>query len=312
MPTFFTKIHRRLSGTPKSSSSPGQSSLEDSIADSSRVSQSHLATAPRTYERTDRLINLSALLSDQPLSPDPYQREWFKRVNVAVRKHLDNEGILSHDYEHVLRVVMNTQRLWLAEKHHTWARDVDVMAMYTTTLVCCVGQEENEWGVSPIATLTETETEVQQDRQCNKIRDFLDGLKVPPQVAGPASYIASFLSFPRERSNPEALDVAINDFPALKIVQDAQRLDSLGAAGIARAANFMGSVSIVESLKLVDERFAHYPGLMKTKTGKKDAEKAWGVMQAFREGLLEQVDCEEILEAEEAEVLYKGIGHARG
>jgi len=298
MPTFLSKLHRRLSGTTKSSSSPEHTSPEDITTSSSQVSPSHLSTtlAPRTYSRTDRLINLSALLSDQPLSPNPYQREWFSRVNVAVRKHLDDQGILSHDYEHVLRVTMNTQRLWLAEKHHTWARDVDVMAMYTAALVCCIGEEEKERHVSPIPTLTEMEAEKEQDRQCNAIRDFLNGLKVPPQVAGPASYTASFLSLPRERANPEALDVAMKDLPALKIVQDALRLDSLGAMGIVRAANYASEETALGMLKLVDERFVHYLRLMKTKTGKKEAEKAWTFMQEFTEGLLEQADCEDILE----------------
>lgn len=48
-------------------------------------------------------------------------------------------------------------------------------------------------------------------------------------------------------------------------------------------------------VSLMDERFVHYPRLMKTKTGKKDAKKAWKYMLEFRKSMLEQVDCEALM-----------------
>jgi uncharacterized protein len=71
--------------------------------------------------------------------------------------------------------------------------------------------------------------------------------------------------------------------------------------GIARACLFGGvnaerrKNTILTFVEIMDDRFVHYPGLMKTKTGKKEADKAWAYMLEFKEGMLEQADCEAIL-----------------
>ncbi|KAF2826201.1 aquaporin-like protein [Ophiobolus disseminans] len=163
------------------------------------------------------------------------------------------------------------------------------MTMYTTALVCGIS-DEDEWDKSTKYTATDEE---KQDRHCNKIRDFLDGLKVPPQAAGPASYMASFISFWREQTSPKALDAAMNNFPAIKIVQDADRLDELSAMGVPCTEPSSESYSyypVKSVLELIDGRFVHFPRLMKIKTGRKEAEKAWALVEEFKAELLEQPD----------------------
>lgn len=46
----------------------------------------------------------------------------------------------------------------------------------------------------------------------------------------------------------------------------------------------------------MDVRLLHYPGLMKTETGKVKVERAWEYMFQFKKGLEEQADCEAILQ----------------
>jgi uncharacterized protein len=143
--------------------------------------------------------------------------------------------------------------------------------------------------------------ETKRKLNCNTIRAFLDGLDCPPQVAGPVSHIVSFVSFTRELNNSESLKAAIKDFPALRLVQDADRLDALGPMGIARASVYGGTNpgrrnnTILTLVDLIDKRFVHYPALMKTKTGTKWAKKHWVCMVEFRHRILAQADCDAVL-----------------
>jgi hypothetical protein len=48
---------------------------------------------------------------------------------------------------------------------------------------------------------------------------------------------------------------------------------------------------------MVDEHLARYPGLMKTREGKREAEKKWAVMERIRDEMVEEAGCEDVLEA---------------
>jgi hypothetical protein len=73
--------------------------------------------------------------------------------------------------------------------------------------------------------------------------------------------------------------------------------------GIARAV-YHGGVNetrrhdtILTLVQWMDVRFVHYPGRMKTETGRREAEMAWVYMLEFKEGMLKQAHCEDILQA---------------
>jgi uncharacterized protein len=306
MPLFFSK-YRGCFGRQENSHPPSESPrpVPNSTNDSTQVAKSLPGTSgdamnDRIYSRDTRLLDLDALMDDDPITA--HQRDWFARVNLAVLDHMNGPTYdASHDYEHCIRVVNNAHRLWKAEKHHDWAREIDPLVMYTAALVHDIGDEKYRVAEDDDEEVVLDTYEAKREHECDVIRDFLDALKVPPLVAGQAAYIASFVSFTRELNDPEPMNVAMNNFPALKFVQDADRLDALGPMGIARACVFGGikedrrNNTILTFLQLVDDRFVLYPGLMKTKTGKKEADRAWAYMLEFKKGMLEQADCEPIL-----------------
>ncbi|KAH7073766.1 hypothetical protein BKA63DRAFT_576096, partial [Paraphoma chrysanthemicola] len=225
-------------------------------------------------------------MDNTPLTSD--QRAWFSRINTAVLKHMNGPTYdASHDYEHIVRVVKNAHRIWLAEKQQPRARDIDPLVMYTAALVHDIGAEKYRVKYDVESRTT--------------IRAMLDALDVPDHISHPAAHIASFVSFTREINNDSHLKLALAQFPAFRIVQDADRLDALGAMGIARAAVY-GGVSgvrrhdtILSLVALMDERFVHYAGRMKTDTGREEAERAWAFMLEFWEGMLREADCEGVI-----------------
>ncbi len=256
-------------------------------------------------------------------------RTWFEKVNIEVREIMNGPQYdASHDYEHIQRVVNEARKLWLAEKaaHRRQKGDGygdiqevnEALTLYVAAMVHDVGDGKYD-SASSSSKSQETGGEIRievehwislsdeaakkRDRQRDLIFSFLKKCGCPPAIAGPASHIASLVSFTRENVAKELVAQECEAYPLLKYVQDADRLDALGAMGIARVCVFGGvnesrrKNTILTVVKLMHERFEQYPALMKTEAGKKEAEKRVKYMWKFVEEMLKQADCEEVLEA---------------
>jgi uncharacterized protein len=146
--------------------------------------------------------------------------------------------------------------------------------------------------------------EAKQGRQRDSIELFLRKAapECPPYIWGPASHIAALVSFARELQNPVMIAQQCAAYPALQIVQDADRLDGLGAVGIVRGAIYggvtepRGTGTIRRVVHIVDERHARYLEMMKTCTGKKEAAKRCEAMKEIRDQIVKQANCEDVLE----------------
>jgi uncharacterized protein len=209
-----------------------------------------------------------ALLDMDLLGIKPEDRKWFTTVNVAVRTFMSNLDA-SHNYQHIRRVVSNAMYLLVKEKrHHEWARRLDPVVVWVACMTHDVGDAKY---------MAEGKMRDHNDI----IDDFLKELECPLPIRRQAAYLAAHVSFTAELQDEEGIAGFAEEYPAFRIIQDADRLDGLGAVGVGRLFLYGGVHEIrrqglIDSgIDLIEERFVHYPRLMKTDTGKKIAEERY-------------------------------------
>jgi uncharacterized protein len=238
-----------------------------------RLPMSHLdKTLPNTPTSALSDTGLSSTFeTDNPLFDMdllailPRDRAWFIAVNMAVRT-FRNSLDASHNYQHIRRVVSNAMYLLVKEKqHHEWARSLDPVVVW----VACMTHDIGDAKYKKVGEIRD---------QNDIIDDFLEALDCPLPIRRQASYLAARVSFTTELADEEGIKGFADGHPAFRIVQDADRLDGLGAIGVSRLFVYGGvneerRRGLIDSgIRLIEERFVNYRRLMKTDTGKKMAE----------------------------------------
>ncbi|RMZ67157.1 hd domain-containing [Pyrenophora seminiperda CCB06] len=250
-------------------------------------------------KRDTRLLSIDRLMDGKKVSDK--DRTWFAKINMAVRELMNSPVYdASHDYEHIQRVVMIAHRLWMAEKHRDEFSNVDPFVIFVAAMVHDVGDEKY---LSANVEAAGTDEE-KRDRQRDNIAVFIKKCapECPPLIWGPAAHIASLISFSREIQNPSLIAEQCAAYPALQIVQDADRLDSMGALGLARCSVYSGANvargtgTVRRVIEIAEARFSPLPGLMKTHTGRREAAKRWEEMKEILSQMAAQADCEDVLE----------------
>ena len=158
----------------------------------------------------------------------------------------------SHDFEHVKRVVKNA--LFILDKEKAILK----FSTFTVIAGALLHDIEDKKYVS--------------SSESGPIRTFLIGRGLSEPDAVSMQLLVDGVSWSSETKDPKRVERLINEIPELAIVQDADRLDAIGAIGIGRAFAF-GAAKVNRGL---DETIKHiYPEklyklerTMKTKTGK--------------------------------------------
>lgn len=125
------------------------------------------------------------------------------------------------------------------------------------------------------------------------------------ELAAAVQAVVSGVSYSAERKNPLSTQSTLLAHPELAIVQDADRLDAIGAVGIGRTFTYggaKGSRGMEETIEHFTEKLEKLEGMMKTGEGKRMARERTKRLRDFRSwweeetaiGLGEEVSIEGI------------------
>jgi uncharacterized protein len=172
----------------------------------------------------------------------------------------------SHDFRHVRRVTRTAIEIFEAER--TVNPDLD---LYTIILGALLHDVEDK--------------KYAQSKDAIKLALLEVGM--PQAEASRLQRLVEGVSYSSEIKDSEKVRLLIAEIPELAVVQDADRLDAIGAIGIARCFTFggaKGTKSLEESVEHFHDKLFKLEGMMKTETGKVLAAERTRVLHDF-------VDC---------------------
>lgn len=182
----------------------------------------------------------------------------------------------SHDFTHVERVLKLAQHLQpvYQKAHPDTHLDTLLIALISLLHDCC----DHKYYPQPSSGAAK---EVFAYATPESV---LQAAGVPPELESLVQVLVSNVSCSHELANPEAVAVVLKKHPELAIVQDADRLDAIGAVGIGCAFAFGGARN-----RWLDATFGHFTdkllfqeGTMKTEDEQRMAKERCDRLRLFR------------------------------
>ncbi|KAG6019524.1 hypothetical protein E4U41_003181 [Claviceps citrina] len=173
-------------------------------------------------------------------------------VTLYVQSYMANYDS-SHDFAHIQRVVR------LAERIQAQTPDAALPVVRLAALLHDVGDSKY---LAP-----------GQDPS-RLVHEVLLSLGAAGPLAEKVQAICSGVSYSGEVRDPARVARLVGEHPELAVVQDADRLDALGAVGIGRAFAFGGARGrdMAQTMEHFGEKLVKLRGMMKTAEGRRLAE----------------------------------------
>ncbi|TVY42600.1 Uncharacterized protein LSUB1_G000659 [Lachnellula subtilissima] len=117
------------------------------------------------------------------------------------------------------------------------------------------------------------------------VRDLLLGFGAGESLAEKIQAICTGVSFTSEMKDVGHVKRLIKEHPELAVVQDADRLDALGAVGVGRVFTYGGAQEkrgMESSMGEFENKLFAREGMMKTEPGKKMAKQRMEILRTFR------------------------------
>ncbi len=215
-----------------------------------------------------------------------YQQQIIDKTVVFVKRQMgSNEG--GHDYWHVYRVRKTAEYIAQKEK-------ADIFVVTLGALLHDIADAKFYNGDESKGSVI--------------VRDFLHSLRLPHALIAKVEHIIRYVSFKNR------YEVQGHLTPELSIVQDADRIDAIGAIGIARAFNYGGyknrplhnpavppqidqskedyKNSTAPSINHFYEKLLLLKDMMNTETGRQLAQQRHRYMEEFLEQFFKEWDAE--------------------
>lgn len=198
--------------------------------------------------------------------PEPHSHPadsgWLSPKQSAVVRHIydfveqffkNPKFDASHDFRHVKRVTATAMYIYDMETGHTHGLDP-----YTVILGALLHDVEDKKYAQAKDAIRLALLDAGMDEA--------NALRLQKLVEG--------VSYSSEVKDPDKVRLLIEEIPELAVVQDADRLDAIGAIGIARCFTFggaKGTRSLEESVEHFHDKLFKLQSMMKTVTGRKMA-----------------------------------------
>ncbi|CAN8106428.1 unnamed protein product [Discula destructiva] len=183
----------------------------------------------------------------------------------------------SHNFEHIQRVVGLAKHIYTHTTDPLLRNQLDFRVITLAALLHDVGDRKYlKEGEDPHAM----------------VRHLLQNLGAAQELAQRVQTICLGVSYSDEMRDPERVRELIALHPELAVVQDADRLDSIGAIGVGRCFTFGGartdSVSMEEAMEQVETRLLRVGDMMKTDVGRRLAKERSRRLMVFRDWYREE------------------------
>lgn len=129
------------------------------------------------------------------------------------------------------------------------------------------------------------------------VRELLLGFGAHRELAERVQLICLGVSYSSEIKDTARVTKLIERYPELAVVQDADRLDAIGAVGVGRVFTYGAAKTgrdMGESIQMLDIKLYKLESMMKTEAGKRLAKERTRRLRMFREWWDEEVKCGEV------------------
>ncbi|KAF2118672.1 hypothetical protein BDV96DRAFT_487580 [Lophiotrema nucula] len=219
-------------------------------------------------------------------------KELADRVCEKARDHMSKYDN-SHNWEHIQHVVANADLIYSKEleRETEWVKQCDPLII----LLGCVLHDVDDHKYDEKEEKKKQQQQQEQNLKTtseedkNWIMHYLLTSAVPLPLATTIDTIARAVSFSTQRADPTHISTLLATYPELRIVQDADRVETLGARGQGRCFAYHGANkdfqmdSIQRAVQHHWEKLCLLPGMMNTATGREMGEDGWRWMCEFRE-----------------------------
>ncbi|KAI1433264.1 hydrolase [Xylaria sp. CBS 124048] len=124
------------------------------------------------------------------------------------------------------------------------------------------------------------------------VHDVLTSLGAPAGLASKVQAICHGVSYSSEVKDPARVVELIKEYPELAVVQDADRLDAIGAVGIGRTFTYGGAKGrpMEQTMAHFEEKLLRLEGLIKTDAGRQLAKQRTDRLRLMQQWWADETD----------------------